>query len=181
MKPKGRSRLRISRRKTNSSLELSFVCKGKSAFDKGILTMSVMDVKEHIERVANTVIQSMLSRNINYYWRAVLTSADENYYIRLDAAKDDVFENHILCWANRVYWANQLAAFLTYKDIPRTLTDIDEKKVCGIPLSARELFEAVCHIEYNIHSNGGRTMLSAEDMERLQTRKGFAAVEVITR
>lgn len=143
------------------------------------MNMSVMDVQEDIQKVANTVIVSMQSRNINQYWRAVLTRADEDYYIRLDAAKDDVFENHILCWANRLYWANQCAEFMAYQTMPHVLRDIDESEICGKQLTAKALYDDIRHIEYNIHSNGGRTMLSSEDMERLQTLKGFAAAEVI--
>lgn len=130
--------------------------------------MSVILMKEKIEKVAETLL--MNNYGSRDYSRCVFNYHEEAQFRMLGivATEDDIQKN-ILCWCNRLWWANQLAGFMTWSDANRTLTDIDDKKLPNGHLTPALLYNDLCSIKYNIYANSGRTMLSAEDMEKLET------------
>jgi hypothetical protein len=140
--------------------------------------MSVILLKKEIERLADTLL--MDSYGSRDYSRCVFNYREESQFRMLGVmpTEDDI-KNNILCWCNRLWWANQLAAFMTWSDAGRTLTDIEDGKLPAGHMNPGDLYRDLCSIKYNLYANSGRMMLSADDLEKLDTLTQRVADRII--
>lgn len=111
----------------------------------------------------------------------------DNYIYKVgEEAKD----NRIFCFFNRLFIANQLAGFITYKsdckeDGSFTIHQLQDEDIKGLKFEntflngPRSLNSVLRSLRYNIISNGGRSFFDSEDTERLENLINFTANEII--
>jgi hypothetical protein len=142
-------------------------------------------MKKEIERVAESLIMSMYGDQ--RYMRAVFTYNEEYQFKMLSFSKtggvpEKDIQNNILCWCNRLWWSNQLAYMMTYghhEETSKTITDIDDEHLPSSHPVAKMLYDDLKAIEYNLISNGGRKMISAEDERKLEDLISIVSGEII--
>lgn len=95
---------------------------------------------------------------------------------------DDECTN-IVCWVDRLYIANQLAYHTTYTyregKFEVELLDDSDIKSNGCNWDNKKLYSFLNSLHYNIFSNGGRSFLSEEDMNRLDSLISSVARNII--
>ena len=149
--------------------------------------MSVMDIEPTIfGKIAATLL---VSYNANQYAHCVFDYHEETAFRSLwmntePAAFEQRFrqtkERMILAWVNRLYLANQIAVALNYDNGEAfTLHNLPDGVQNAFPDTAKELYENLNQIKYNIYTNAGRCMFSHNDMQRLDNLISRAANTII--
>lgn len=148
--------------------------------------MSVCDVYPEICRICRAVISKKEYRSIifNHIERGNL----RNYYPQEEFSQKerDLGNRMIYSWAERLYYANQMAQIMTYEEtlegsreiLPLTVEEVDSSAPFRTP---QEIWYAIGHIEYNLISNAGRMMIAEEDLKKLTTLKNHIAYSCIRR
>jgi len=95
---------------------------------------------------------------------------------------DDECAN-IICWVDRLYIANQLAYHTTYTSHENKfeveLLDDPDIKNNGCNWDNKKLYSFLNSLHYNLISNGGRSFISEEDMNRLDALISITARKII--
>jgi hypothetical protein len=122
--------------------------------------------REHMGRIASTII------NTPRYLEAMKLEQDrkeEGGYLKMDA--EDI-QNRAFHFCDRLYMANQLAYYLTYsseldEDGSIKLARLQAEDLNVPAMDGKTLHEDLRSLDYHIISNAGRSMFSAEDLQRL--------------
>jgi hypothetical protein len=140
--------------------------------------MSVIVQNEKIESVMKSLILDYQGRrDIS---RAVLTYEEEHRLNMFGPSTEKEQINNIMCWCNRLFWANQLAYMCTYQDADRKLLDLDEHSKARPHGGRKTLYRDLMSIRYNLCSNSGRVFLSKDDMEKFDNLCTIVADRIIT-
>lgn len=148
--------------------------------------MSVCDVYPEICRICRAIISKTEYRDMifNHTERGNL----RNFYSTEEFAEKqrDLGNRMIYSWAERLYYANQMAQIMTYEEtlagtreiLPLTVEEVDASAPFTSP---QEMWYTIGHIEYNLISNAGRSMIAEDDLEKLSALKNTIAYRCIRR
>ena len=143
--------------------------------------MSVIEYKgEDVGALANVVL-------MNEEYKSAITSIKDHYEELVFKKDQKAIDNTVICFFDRLYIANQLAAAITYpsKDGIMTIHRLQVEDIKGLKFASthlngpRALNSALRSMSYNIISNGGRSFFDEEDSQKLDNLISLTANMVL--
>lgn len=148
--------------------------------------MSVCDVHPEICRIVKAVVSKKEYRDTVFNLEE--QGRIRNIYPQEEYAKyvQDYGNRMIYSWAERLYYANQMAQILTYNETlegSREIVGIEKEEIDSARpfIYPQDLWYALGHVEYNLISNAGRSMISEDDLNKLSALRNCVAYSCIRR
>jgi hypothetical protein len=117
--------------------------------------------------------------------RSLLDEVVLHDMINLSPEKNEVvMKSQIESFWNRIFLANQVAYILQYADmkgVSREIQFLEDKHVINDSkyYKLENVYKDLRQLDYNLHTNAGRTFLSGDDMEKLRNLIARIALEII--
>lgn len=106
------------------------------------------------------------------YWWKFVSDQEIQEIQKYNPEKDqqDIAENKIACWMDRLYIGNQLAYIYTYDYDGQEIDRLQSENIGAYTTwSDLKILEKLESLKYNLYSNSGHIFVGPEDLEKLES------------